>query len=243
MNKYKYYRNRTCLYCGKEFTYPAHHVDRKYCSRSCGSKASYNREQGEGPYNVWGHDKNVFDNAMELYWSGEESGVISRKLNIPVGTIYSWVHDFGSLRERKEPLKKRLYNAKSADEWRVALREHIPADSFDDMPVRLVCGTVQGFSANKFSGIIYESLNENPMSGNIYAFCNKTRTAITTFAWKYPVFNISKNIKMHGTFIWPSEELGRSIEVTKAEYECLLFLNKQEIITEKMAKNLDFMRV
>jgi len=176
---------------------------------------------------------------MEAYWNGEESGVIARRLNIPVGTIYSWVHDFGSQRERKPPLKQLLYAAESAQAWLDALRENTVSDSFDDMPIQLVCGTVHGFSALKFTSIIYESLNQNPMSGSIYAFCNKTRTAITTFAWRPPVFNISKNIKMHGTFIWPGEELGKSIEVTKAEFDRLIFLHKQEIITEKMAKTLN----
>ena len=243
MKKHKYVRTRTCLYCGKDFTYPAHSNNRRYCSRSCGSKASYNRGEPGGSYKVWGHNKSVFDAAMELYWSGEESGVISRKLTIPVGTIHSWIHDFGFLRERKEPLKKLLSNAKNAEEWLMALRENTQEASFDDMPVLLVCGTVHGYSVKRFTSIVFERLKDNPMSGKVYAFCSKTRTAITTFAWKPPVFNISKHIKMHGTFIWPGEDLGGSIEVTKDEFTRLLFLNKQEIISEKTARNLDIMRV
>jgi hypothetical protein len=180
---------------------------------------------------------------MELYWTGEEVRAIARKLKIPAGTIYSWVHDFGALRERKQSLKQLLYNASNAEEWLWALRDSTVSGSFEDMPVHLVCGVFHGFSAQRFTSIIYERLKENPMNGSIYAFCNKTRTTITTFAWQPPVFNVSKNIKMHGTFIWPGEELGKSIEVTKTEFERLIFLHKQEIITEKMAKNLEFMRV
>jgi len=240
---YKNIRSRTCLYCGKEFKYSAHRVDRKYCSRSCGSKATYNRRHTDSAQRVWSHEQSVFDTAMELHWSGEESGVISRRLNIPVGTVYSWVHDYGSQRKRKKPLKQLLYAANSAEAWLSALRENTVSDTFDDMPIQLVCGTVQGFSAKRFSSIIYESLHENPMSGNVYAFCNKTRNTITTFAWKPPVFNISKNVRIHGTFIWPGEELGKSIEATKAEFERLIFLHKQEIITERMTKNLESMRV
>jgi len=238
MYKERYWRTKQCLNCGKEFKHMAHRIDRKYCSRSCGSKGSYNRRNPDSPERVWGHDKSVFDEAMELYWAGEESGVISRRLNIPVGTIYSWVHDFGAQRERKVPLKQQLYAARSAEEWLSALRESTESETYDDMPIHLVCGTVTGFSVKRFTNIIYESLHKNPMSGNIYAFCNKMRTTITTFAWKPPVFNIAKNIKMHGTFIWPDEELGKSMEVTKAEFDRLIFLHKQEIITERMAKNL-----
>ena len=243
MYKHKYWRSRSCLYCGKEFTYPAHYTDRKYCSRSCGSKGSYNRKGTDSNGRVWEHKKDVFDEAMERYWSGEECGVISRRLNIPVGTVYSWVHDFGGRRQRKEPLKKLLYNAKSAEEWLAALREDTKSDSFDDMPVRLVCGMFRGFSAERFTSIIYERLNENPLNRNVYAFCSRMRNTITTFAWKPPVFNIAKHIKMHGTFIWPDEKLGLSIEVTKAEFDRLIFLNKQEIISEKMVKNLDIICV
>ena len=236
-------KTKTCLYCGKCFKYPTKRPDRKYCSRQCGSKATYNRRQPGSLSKVWSHDKSIFETAMELYWNGEESGAISRQLKIPVGTVYSWVHDFGNRRPRKEPLKQLLYKANSAEEWVAALRENTQGEIFEDPPIQLVCGMVHGQSVGKFTSIIYEVLNKNPLSGNTYAFCNKTRTAITTYAWKPPVFNIAKHIKMYGTYIWPGENMGRTIEVTKAEFDRLLFLNKQEIITEKIAKNIEFMQV
>jgi len=180
---------------------------------------------------------------MELHWGGEESGAIARRLSIPVGTVYSWVHDFGGQRQRKEPLKQLLYKAKSGGEWLAALRENTQGDRSENSPIHLVCGMVHGQSVEKFTGIIYEALNENPLIGNTYAFCNKTRTTISTFAWNPPVFHIAKHIKMYGTYIWPGENLGRTIEVTRTEFDRLLFLNKQEIITEKIAKNIEFMRV
>jgi hypothetical protein len=159
--------------------------------------------------------------------------------------MHSWVHEFGSQRQRKEPLKKQLQAAGSAEEWQEALRENTPAEDggFDDLPVQLVCGRIHGQSAAKFTSVIYERLQDNPLSGSIYAFCNKTGTVITTFAWKEPVYQITKNIKLHGTFIWPDEELGKTIEVTRGEFNRLLFLNKQEILAERMAKNLVIMRV
>ena len=236
-------KSKKCEYCGKSYIVHPKKQRHRYCSRQCGSKATYKRQYENNTSRVWEHERSVFDTAMELHWNGEESGAISRKLNIPVGTIYSWVHDFGGQRKRKEPLKTLLYKAKSAEEWLMALRENTQGESFDDIPVRLVCGMVHGYSVNRFTSIIFERLSENPMNGKIYAFCNKTRSAITTFAWKPPVFNISKHIKMQGTFIWPSEDLGESIEVTMPEFNRLLFLNKQEVIAEKIAKNLEHMRV
>jgi hypothetical protein len=191
------------------------------------------------------HEKSVFETAMELHWSGEESGAIARRLSIPVGTVYSWVHDFGSQRQRREPLKKLLNIAQSAEEWLEALRKNTLQgdDPFEALTIHLVCGVFHGQSVDKLTSIIYESLHDNPLSGNVYAFCNKMRNTITTFAWKSPVFHITKHIKMYGTFLWPHEYLGKTIEVTKAEFDRLLFLNKQEILADRIAKNLDVMQV
>jgi hypothetical protein len=41
------------------------------------------------------------------------------------------------------------------------------------------------------------------------------------------VFKTERYTKMHGTFVWPSEELGGPIEVTKAEFERLIFLRRR----------------
>jgi len=235
--------NRVCLYCGKSLRGLFRESHRKYCSKLCSNRVAYKKAYPNRPYKLWVHEKNTFEAVMELHWNGEESGAIARRFNIPVGTIYSWIHDFGKQRQRKEPLKSLLYRAKNAEEWLAALRESTTSETFDDMPIHLVCGTYHGQSVKRFTNVIYERLNDNPLNGNVYAFCNKMRNTITTFAWKPPVFNISKNIKMHGTFLWPGEELGKSIEVTKGEFERLIFLHKQEIITERMSKNLESMRI
>ena len=229
---------RECKYCGKKFTAHPKKPSHNYCSRQCGSKATYKRQNYNATSSVWGHEKSVFETAMELHWNGEESGAISRKLQIPVGTIYSWVHDFGSQRQRKEPLKKLLNTAQSAVEWLNALRKNTESVADEDMPIYLVCGLFCGQSVDRLTSIIFERLNESPLNGNVYAFCNKTKNTITTFAWKPPVFNIAKHVKMHGTFIWPGENLGRTIEVTNSEFNRLILLNKQEILAERTAKTL-----
>ncbi len=234
-----------CRYCGSSLKGIFRESRRKYCSKQCSRKATYRRYHPDRPHKLWVHEKSVFETAMELHWNGEESGAIARRLDIPVGTVYSWVHDFGGMRERREPLKVLLRTASSAEEWLKALRENTAAEdeALTNQTIHLVCGTVQGTSADRFISIIYESLRDNPLCGNVYAFCNKMSNTITTFAWKTPVFQITKNIKMHGTFIWPHEDLGKRIEVTKAEFNRLLFLNKQEKLAERMAKNLELMRV
>jgi transposase-like protein len=242
MYKQKYTKTRACLYCGKDFIYPAHASHRKYCSRQCGSRATYNKGNANTLNKVWGHDKEIFDAAMEMYWSGLGGSEIARHFAIPNGTVYSWIHDFGAGRVRAEPeilpkvirpkiksVKERFKEAGSADEWLGALREKVVTseETFVDLSIRLVCGTLHGQSAGKLAAVIAEGLKENPLSGRSYAFCNKGWNTITVIAWRAPIYELSKYVKTHGTFIWPGENLGRTIEVTRAEFESFLFIKKQ----------------
>ena len=178
---------------------------------------------------------------MEKHWRGEDSSEIARQLGIPVGTVYSWVHDFGKQKQRIEPLKTQLRLAESADEWLTALRESTLKDTdfFEEQTVCLVCGYLRGQSVDRLATVIFEKLKYNPANGKIYAFCNKGRNTITTLAWKYPFFNIGKYIKVSGTFIWPDEKLGGTIEITKPEFEHLISLKKHE----KSFKMLEFTQV
>jgi transposase-like protein len=238
-----------CQQCGNSLGGLFRENFRKYCSKSCSWKASYRKTYPDRPHKLWVHEQSVFEAAMELHWNGEESATIARQIGIPVGTVYSWVHDFGSQRERKEPLKNLLRIAASAEEWLEALRENTlqENESFEDLGIYLVCGRLQGQSVGTLATVITESLKGDPLSGNVYAFCSKSGNTISTFAWKCPVFKIEKHIKMHGTFIWPHENLGKSIEVTKAEFDRLIFLRKREKISErtlgKSSENLDIIRV
>ena len=131
--------------------------------------------------------------------------------------------------------------AKNAEEWLSALRENTEYEAFDDMPIHLVCGRFHGQSVKKLSGVIYESLNENPLNGKIYAFCNKCCNAITTIAYREPVYHISRYIKTYGTFIWPEEKLGSVIEITKTEFDRLVFLKKTQKNAENACVYADFM--
>ena len=254
MNKQKYPRTRMCLYCGKDFTYPAHANHRKYCSRQCGSRATYNKGNANTLNRVWGHDKKIFDAAMEKYWSGLGGSEIARHFGIPNGTVYSWIHDFGGQKERLEPeflpkvilpkmksVKTRFNEAASADEWLGALRESVAMseETLADLPIRLVCGTLHGQSVGKLASVIAEGLKENPLNGRSYAFCNKGRNTITVITWKAPIYELSKYVRTHGTFFWPGENMGRTIEVTRAEFEGFLFITKQV----KSSKNVEFTRV
>jgi transposase len=132
--------------------------------------------------------------------------------------------------------RERFGAAESADEWIEVLRgeTQYADDPFADMTVRLVCGTLHGQSAGKLAAVISESLKEDPLSGRSYAFCSKGRNSVAVLTWKDPVYSIAKYVKTHGTFIWPHENLGRTIEITKAEFDRLLFLKKHEKVSGKV---------
>jgi len=185
---------------------------------------------------LWQHDPVVFESAMEMYWNGVESGAIARHLGIAVGTMYSWVHDFGGQRQRSEPytplhlmpLKDRFRFAERAADWLSILREsNLENTEHTESTVILICGLTQVSCAGRLAGIVYEFLKQDPLNGKRYAFCSKTQRIITVFSWGAPIYHVSKHINTSGSFIWPGEKLGASIEVTENEFEYLISLRKR----------------
>ena len=235
-------KQQNCLYCGASLAGLVQAHKRKYCSVSCKNKYKLRLKKPDVQAKLWQHEPAVFEQAMEMYWSGISSAVIARQFDMPVGTMYSWVHDFGGQRERAKPmrfietpihnwsLKEYFRLAGSAGEWVEILRSNAfqNDEPYENATVNLVCKTLQGQSAGKFAGIIYENLKDDPRSGKTYAFCNKCRNVITTISWNEPIYQLSKYIKTHGTFIWPDEKLGVTIEITKPEFDHLIFLNKTQ---------------
>ena len=245
--------SKKCVYCGEELPITSQLYKRKYCGVTCGNKFKLRLKKPGVQEKLWQHKPEIFEAAMEMYWSGQGGAAIARHIGISVNTAYSWIHDFGEQRERAEPTvlsaatrpiikscKERLKEAHNADEWLVALRENAATseENLGNLPIRLVCGTLHGQSAGKLAGVISESLKEDPLSGKSYAFCNKCRNAVTVISWKSPVYELSRYVKVHGTFIWPDENLGRTIEVTRAEFDSLLFLFLKK--REKALISLDF---
>ncbi|MDR3296079.1 MAG: IS66 family insertion sequence element accessory protein TnpB [Clostridiales Family XIII bacterium] len=242
--------NKKCVYCGADLPESPQMYKRKYCSATCSNKFRLRLKKPDVQAKLWQHKPEVFEAAMEMHWSGYGGAAIARRFGVPAGTVYSWIHDFGEGRIRAEPealpqikrpavrpSKARFNEAENADEWLCALREDMAAgeETLGDLPVRLVCGVLHGQSAGKLAAVIAEGLKENPMSGISYAFCSKCRNTVTVIAWKEPIFELSKYVKVCGTFTWPGENLGRTIEVAKAEFDRLLFIKK---VHKKAKKNI-----
>ena len=218
---------RICLYCGKSLSGIAKTNSCKYCSSSCQTKAGY-RKNHPNCRTLMSHDTAMLKEAMSLYWNGSGGREIAQHFGIPEGTVNCWIHKFGKQQNRIEPLKNQLRLAQNADEWLTALRTHTINNEFQEkQPIKLICGSVQGQSSvNQFATIIYECLKIDPLNGDVFAFCNKGKNIIITFSWDEPIYNISKYIKVNGTFIWPHENLGTVIEITETEFEHLISLQK-----------------
>jgi hypothetical protein len=241
MHNKNYLENQICIYSVETFDYQT-------CQKSHKNYISFSKKKATNKINPMDNaveelnpEKDIFESAMEMYWCGLSEAFIAQYFKIPNEMVDRWIHDFGYQRERIEhtllpsiklpvqkSMKERFKTSESAKEWLEILRENMLQEDepFDDMTVTLVCGTLHGQSVKKLSSIIYESLKEDPQSGRGYAFCNKGRNTITVLSWKAPVYRISKYVKVHGTFIWPHEELGKTIDVTKDDFDCLLLLEK-----------------
>ena len=138
------------------------------------------------------------------------------------------------------PLRHQLEDAKTADEWVEILHgSECPPEQSDR--VILVCARLHGSgSPGRYIGIAWEQFwNEDFCDGTRIAFCNILKNAITTIEWRGDNFHLTRTFKVSGTFIWPDEKLGTSIEVTRAGFEKLISLKKHE----KSFKMLEFTRV
>lgn len=228
--------NENCLYCGKSLFGMCQLNTRKFCGVTCGNKYKLRFKKPDVQEKLWQHEPALFENAMEMYWSGVGSSAIARHLGISVGTMYSWVHDFGGQKERGSPwmphhlmpLKDRFRFAEGAADWLSVLRESISENAeHTESPVIIICGFTQASCAGRLAGIVYEFLKQDPLNGKRYAFCSKTQRIITTISWEAPIYHVSKHINTSGAFIWPGEKLGASIEVAENEFEHLISLRKR----------------
>jgi hypothetical protein len=125
-------------------------------------------------------------------------------------------------------LKESFRFARSAEDWLGFLHDNAvsPGELYANASIILVCGRLHGYSAGKLAGIVYDRLKEDPCGGRTYAFCGKCGNAITTISWNEPIYHIERYVKTHGTFIWPDENLGASIEVSRGEFDHLISLQK-----------------
>jgi len=224
---------RACAYCGKSLAGMKRVSNRKYCSESCSGKAEYARKHPVKKRKEF--DPELRAGALELYWDGLGGTAISEHLDVPDGTVRSWIHDFGHLRKRRRKpevlalrsVKERLSDAKSPEEWKQILREGAPGD--DLVKTHLVCGTFNGWGEiNHLASIVYDILKRDPRDGDVYAVCSRYHDQISTICWRGGAFRFSKLPKKRGKYIWPGTDVGLQVEVNENEFEYLLSLEKNK---------------
>jgi len=227
----KIFSDRVCEYCGKSLAGMKPLSNRKYCSKSCGRKAIYYKNHPDSGRMKF--DPEVRAKALELYWGGLEGTAIAKHLSIAEGTVYSWIHDFGHLRKRERipeimalrPIKERLKEANSQEEWNRILREG--AVDGETSLIHLVCGTFEGKGEiNHLASIVSDILKQDPRNGETYAFCSILYNQISTICWQLGAFRYTKLPKKRGEYFWPERTVGLQIEVRKNEFEYLLSLQK-----------------
>jgi hypothetical protein len=225
---------RACPGCGKDVHRP---LNRKYCSRKCRERSKYARGAA-----AKGIKRRLVDcegrrKTLELYQQGFDGGSIAQLINVPKQRVDNWLY-YSKAAKNFPPLRRRLENAKTADEWAGLLRNSASATEKSDAVI-LVCARLHGSGApGRYIGIASEQFwQEGFYGGACVAFCNILKNAVTTIEWRGDNFHLTRTFKTSGTFVWPDEKLGRSIEVTRAEFERLISLKKSLKNTRVNADN------
>jgi len=214
---------RMCPVCGKDVPPP---LNRKYCSKKCYDRVKYAREAA-----AKGIKRRLINyerrrKALELYQDGYDRGSIAQLVNVPRQTVKKWLY-LSEAAKNFPPLRRQLENAETADEWAEILRNSASATERSDTVI-LVCARLHGSgSPGRYIGIAWEQFwHEDFYAGVCVAFCNILKNAVTTIEWRGYNFHLTRTFKTSGTFVWPDEKLGRSIEITRAEFEHLISLKK-----------------
>jgi len=234
-----------CAICGEELPLP---LNRKYCSKQCAQTASYNKELEKQ-----GRERRSIDArrqiAVDLYEQGFEPSVIAEHLDVAKQKVKNWIH-WGQAKKPDDispevilfrPLRQQLRDVTTADEWAQILEQNAHEACAGKSIVILVCGRLHGGGApGRYAAIAAEQFYREAFCDGIrLAFCNILRNAITTIEWRGGNFHLTRIIKPSGTFLWPDENLGRSVVVSAAAFEHLLSHKKYRKFPEK----LDFSRV
>ena len=223
---------KACPVCGENVPLP---LSRKYCSDKCKWTAKYERN-----VITRGIKRRIVDyegrrKALELYQDGFDCRSIAESTNISKPKVKHWIYDSGVAKIFR-PLRHRLEAANTAEEWAEMLRNSKVTPEHSDIVI-LVCCRLHGSGApGRYVSIAAEQVwRKDFYDGVCIAFCNILKNAITTIEWRGENFQMIRTFKTSGTFVWPDEKLGKSIEITRVEFDRLISIKKYR----KMPKNLD----
>ena len=238
---------RKCLFCGESLPLP---LQRKYCSAKCSRSAKYDKQLAAEGRERRQIDYERHNTARDLYRRGLGLSDIARHMGVKKDLVKHWIYRFGVEKPSEicqsvmslRPTRHQLEDAQTADEWAEILRGSVRPPERSDRVI-LVCARLHGSGApGRYVSIAAEQYwHEDFSGGSLVAFCNILKNAITTIEWHGELFHLTRTFKTSGTFVWPDEKLGRSIEVTRAEFDHLISLKKQSKNAEKACIHAGFM--
>jgi transposase len=71
-------------------------------------------------------------------------------------------------------------------------------------------------------GLVQSQLAEDPQSGHLFLFCNKTRTRLKVLCFDGTGLWVCAKRLERGTFTWPAAEAGSKVRLNAAELALLL---------------------
>jgi len=180
---------------------------------------------------------------MEMYAAGKNAREIADTLGCNVGTVQGWLRTYkkrqgapGQHRPFSEPYYRYIH-ARSAAEWIAVLDDEMRCTpgyvyagrETQEKSIVFVCGTVYlTKSLYNLVGIVEYELGMIPTDGNTYVFCNPERKKLKCFRWDGAGFQETKRERDYGCYVWPGEKLGKTIAVTPAEFEFILYGSQQK---------------
>lgn len=171
----------------------------------------------------------TWEKAMYLRESSLSCKRISNVLGISYNTVKSWCRRYygagqsaGSTRTER-PIK-------TADDWRILLTQATQdfhcvdrETATNGRPVIFICGVISGNKGpDILSSIIEHTMRMDPFSGDVFAFCGRSRDRIKYIHWDGGGFHVVSRRREHGAYFWPPRQLGRTITVSAREFEYIL---------------------
>lgn len=77
-------------------------------------------------------------------------------------------------------------------------------------------------SFNGLYGLVRGTLNQDPLSGHLFIFCNRRRDRIKVLSWDGSGLWVCAKRLEKGTFYWPESDTGAAVELTQAQLNLLL---------------------
>lgn len=200
----------TCAYCGCEMR-----GDGKYCSRAC-YRLGAARVRGE----------------KTCLWCGKllpKKARSTQKYCCTKCAKASW------RLTHSDEYGQRCIRTKNPTAWRRQLMEltnKTVIDTPKDYRILLVCGTMNLVSTDILVNFIRFELCCDPFDGNAYVFCNGGHSHLKWLRWDGCGFCVGSRQAEWGSYPWPPEKEGFTVEITELEFTFLCSKSAEKINTE-----------